>query len=80
MPNSVVELIADRAVDFKLHAQLVEIRLAHLHRPPQARIREDELRKLVRSERHVFGFVRCQFHILLERDVLDLALELPFTG
>ena len=74
MPNSVVEWSLTDAVRFELHGQRIKIRLAHLRGPPQPRVREYELLKLIGSKGDVLRFVRCQFHILLELDRLDLRL------
>src|ERR1700722_1921101 len=73
-----VRAIAYRAVDLKLHGERIKIRLPHLRRPPQARIRKDKLRKRIGSECDVFRFVRSKFDFLLELHLFNLPLQLAF--
>ncbi len=68
-------MVADRTVDLECHSQRIQIRFAHLRGPPQARVREDELRELIGSEGDVFGFVGGEFDFLLESYVFDLAFQ-----
>jgi len=79
-PELRVRTITDSAIDFKLHSKRIEIRLAHLRRPPQPRIRKDKLRKLLRRESDVCRFVGRKLDILLERNVFDLPSQFAFEG
>ena len=80
MPNSVLESSLTAPFDLELHGERIEIRLAHLCGPPQARIGEDELLKFVRREGDVFRFVGSEFDILLELDGFDLAFQLAASA
>ena len=75
-PKLRVGVIAGAAIHIEFHGQLVDVRLAHLRGPPQPRIREHKLRKLIRSKSDVLGLVGCQLHVLLEIGILNAAFEL----
>jgi hypothetical protein len=67
-------------IDVERQAQPVQFRLTHLRGPPQARIREDELREVVGSEGDVFAFVSGEFNGLLEGDGIDLTFQRALHG
>ena len=54
---------------------VVQFRLAHLCRPPQARVIDIKLGKLFRRESHILRFARADFNILGKFDFLDPALQ-----
>ncbi len=45
--------VAQPAAGLEFHRERMQVRLAHLRRPPQARVRQDELWKLIRRENDV---------------------------
>ena len=73
-----VILIGYLAVYVEFNVQGIEIRSAHLRRPPQAWVRKTQLRELVGLKRHFPGFVRPKLHLLFEFGFLDPALESAF--
>ena len=80
MPNCVCERSLTLAVHLELKCQRIQIRRSHLRRPPQARMREHQLGKLIRREGHVFRFIRSKLHFLFELDAFNLPSQRAFDA
>src|SRR5207248_7790283 len=63
--------IGDAPIVHEFERKRVKLRLAELERPPQAWIREAQLRKTVGREPHQRAVVRGERHRLAERDAAN---------
>ncbi len=69
--------VGNLAVQIEFQAEAVALRLAHLRRPPQARMVDIELGKLLRSKGHILRLAGPEFDFLRKFDLFDLAFERP---
>ena len=75
MPNFVFRLVGNFSVEIEFQAEVVAFGFAHLRRPPQPRMVDIELGKLLGGERYVFRFASPEFDFLGKFDLFDLAFE-----